>query len=65
MQDEPRNPDADAQEDSTDGTPEEANGIEENLNLINVIQQNAVIITGREVKGGRPEPDKSNSERWL
>lgn len=65
MQDEPRNPDADAQEDSTDGTPEEANGIEENLNLINVIQQNAVIITGREVKGGQPEPDESNSERWL
>lgn len=65
MQDEPRNPDADAQEDPTDGTPEEANGIEENVNLINVIQQNAVIITSREVKGGRPEPDESNSERWM
>jgi hypothetical protein len=44
LQDEPRNPDADAQEDPTDGTPEEANEIEGNLNLISVINNNPVII---------------------
>jgi hypothetical protein len=65
LQDEPRSPDADAQEDPTDGTPEEANRIEENLNLINVVQQNTVVITGRKVKRGQPERDESNSERWL
>jgi hypothetical protein len=63
LQDEPWNPDA--QEYPTDGTPEEANRIEENLNLINVVQQNTVVITGRKVKRGQPERDESNSERWL
>jgi len=45
LQDEPRNPDVEAQEGATDGgTPEEANGIEENLNVISVINNNPVII---------------------
>lgn len=44
MQDKPRNPDADGQEDPTDGTPEGASGTEENLNLISVINNNPVIV---------------------
>jgi len=65
LQDEPRKPGEDARADPTTETPEEANTLENHLNLINVIQQNAVIVTGREVKGGQPEPDESKSERWL
>ncbi len=42
MQHEPQNPGKDPQENPTDGTPEEANAIEENL--INVINNNSVII---------------------
>jgi hypothetical protein len=44
LQDEPQNPDVDDQEGPTDGTPEGANGIEENLNLISVINNNPLII---------------------
>lgn len=65
MQHEPRKPSEDAQEDPISGTPEDVHTPENHLNLINVIQQNAVIITGREAKRDRPEPDKANSERWL
>lgn len=62
MQDEPR--DTDDRSDPNNGAPEE-DAPERSLTLVNVIQQNAVIITGRKVKGGRPKPDKSNSKRWL
>jgi hypothetical protein len=65
LQDEPRKSGEEARKDPTSGTPEEGNTLGDHLSLINVIQQNAVIITGREVKGGQPGPDKSNSERWL
>lgn len=65
MQHEPQNPGADPREDPSNGTPEEVDTPENHLNVINVIQQNAVIITGREVKRGQPEPDKPKSERWL
>jgi hypothetical protein len=59
VQKEPQNLGADPREDP------KINSLEDHLNVINVIQQSAVIITGREVKGGQPEPDESNSERWL
>ncbi len=59
MQDEPQNSGADPREES------KVNTLEDHLNLINIIQQNAVIITGREVKGDRSDPDKSHSARWL
>ena len=66
LQDQPRNKDADAQADPTNETPEEeGNTLEGRLNLLNVIQQNAVIITGHAVKRGQPEPEESKSERWL
>jgi hypothetical protein len=65
LQHEPRKPGEDAREDPISGTPEDVNTPENHLNLINVVQQNAVIITCQGVKGGRPEPDKSDSERWL
>jgi hypothetical protein len=54
-----------ARRDPIKGTPEEADTLTKHLNLINVIQQNAVIITGRKMKRGQPKPEKSNSERWL
>lgn len=59
MQDERQDPGADPR-----GNPK-VNALEDHLNVINVIQQGAVIITGREVKGGRPEPDEPDSDRWL
>ncbi len=65
MQDEPRKPGGDARKDPINGTPDEADTLKKHLNFINVIQQNAVIITDREEKRGHPKPDKSNSERWL
>ncbi len=65
MQDEPRKPGEDARKDPINGTPEEADMLKKHPNFINVIQQNAVIIAGREVKRGQPKPDKSNSEGWL
>ena len=65
MQDEPRKPGEDARKVPINGRPEEADTLKKHLNSINVLQQNAVIITGREEKKGQPNPDKSNSERWL
>lgn len=65
MQDEPRKPGEDARKDPINGMPEEADTFKKLLGYINVIQQNAVIITGREVKRGQARLDKSNSERWL
>jgi hypothetical protein len=65
LQDETRKPGEDARKDPIKGTPEEADTLTKHLNLINVIQQNAVIITGRKMKRGQPKPEKSNSERWL
>jgi len=47
VQDESRNPDADAREDPTSGTLEKGN-----------------TLGSRGLKRGRPEPDKTNSERW-
>jgi len=63
--DEPRKSGREAREDPTSGAPEEGNTLEDRLNLMNVIQQNAVIITGREVKRDQSRPDKSSSERWV
>ena len=65
MHDEPRKSGREAREDPTSGAPEEGKTLEDHLNLMNVIQQNAVIITGREVKSDQAGPDKSSSERWL
>jgi hypothetical protein len=65
LQDEPRKPGEDARKDPINGRPDEADTLKKHLNFINVIQQNAVIITDREEKRGHPKPDKSNSERWL
>ena len=59
MQDEPQNSGADPRKDP------KANTLEDHLNVINVVQQNAVIITGQRVRGGQSEPDESNSGRWL
>ena len=44
MQHEPQNPGEDPREDPTNRMPEEANAVEENLNLIKVINNNSVII---------------------
>jgi hypothetical protein len=65
LQDETRKPGEDARKDPIKGTPEEADTLTKHLNLINVIQQNAVIITGRKMKRGQAKPEKSISERWL
>ena len=65
MQDETRKPGEDARKDPVKGTLEEADTLTKHLNLSNVIQQNAVIITGQKVERGQPKPEKSNSERWL
>jgi hypothetical protein len=65
LHDEPRKSGREAREDPTSGAPEEGNTLEDHLNLMNVIQQNAVIITGRKVKRDQSGPDKSSSERWL
>ncbi len=65
LQDEPRNQDAEDREDPISGMPEEGSRVENRLSLINVVQHNAVIITGREVKRVRPETGKSDSQRWL
>jgi len=65
LQNDAGNADADAQEGPANETPKEGNTFRENLSMINVIQQNAVIVTGREMKGDHRRPDKSNSERWL
>jgi len=65
LQDETRKPGEDARKDPIKGTPEEADTLTKHPNLINVIQQNAVIITGRKMKRDQPKPEKSNSERWL
>lgn len=62
LQNEPR--DTDDRSDPNHGAPEE-DAPERKLTLVNVIQQNAVIITGRKVKGGRPKQDKAKSKRWL
>jgi hypothetical protein len=61
LQDEPRNPDA--QEDPTDGNPEEANGIEENLNLISVINNNPVII--QTLPYDQFVAPRGQSEEWI
>ena len=65
MQDETRKPGEDARKHPIKGTPEEADTLTKHLNFINVVQQNAVIIPGREAKMGQTKPDKSNLERWL
>jgi predicted NUDIX family phosphoesterase len=65
LQDEPRKPGENARKDPINGTPEEADTFKKHLDYINVIQQNAVIITGQEVKRGQARLDKWNSERWL
>jgi hypothetical protein len=65
LHDEPRKSGREAREDPTSGAPEEGKRLEDHLNLMNVIQQNAVIITGRKVKRDQAGPDKSSSERWL
>ena len=72
MQHEPRKPGREGREKSTIHTPREVNTSEENLTVINVIQQNPVIITGRRVKvdghkekGEQHEPYKPKPERWL
>jgi hypothetical protein len=54
VQNEPQNSGADSREEP------KINSLEDHLNVINVIQQSAVIITGREVKGGHPESDESD-----
>jgi hypothetical protein len=50
LQDERRNPDAEAREDPTNETPEEGNTFEENLSLVNVINNNLVVIGTRGMK---------------
>jgi len=62
---EAQNPGEDARGDPSNGKPEEGNALEDRPYLINIVQQNAVIVTGQKVKGGRRKPDKSNSGRWL
>jgi len=65
LQDETRKSGEGARKDPIKGTPEEADTLTKHLHFINVIQQNPVIITGREVKRGQLKPDKLNSDRWL
>lgn len=59
MQDEPQNSGADPREDP------KVNTLEDHLNVISVVQQNAVVITSQGVRGGQSKPDKSDSGRWL
>ena len=65
MQDEHQNSDTDAQEGTSTKMPDEANTLENLQSRINVIQQNALIMSGHKVKGDQSELDESDSERWL
>ena len=64
MQDTPRKPGGGTKEDRTNGPPEEGNTLS-GLNLINGVQQNAIVITSKGMKRGQREPDKLDLERWL
>lgn len=61
MQDEPQKPGEDAREEPTNEAQEEGETLKERRNVVNVIQQNAVIITSW--KGGRK--GETNSKRWV
>jgi len=65
LQDETRKSGEGARKDPIKGTPEKADTLAKHLTFINIIRQNPIIITGREVKRGQPKPDKWTSERWL
>ena len=65
MEDEPQNQGESPREDPINGLPEEDDALENQPDLINVIQQNAVIVTGWRVRGEQPGPDKPESEGWL
>ncbi len=63
MQHEPQNPGKDPRENPADGTPEEANAIEENLNLINVINNNSVIINT--LAYDQSVAPRDQTEEWI
>jgi hypothetical protein len=65
LEDEPQNQGESPLEDPINGMPEEDDALENQSDLINVIQQNAVIVTGWRVRGEQPGPDKPESEVWL
>jgi len=64
VRDTPRKPGGDAREDPTKGPLDEDNTFS-GLNSINVVQQNAVVITSKGMKRDQREPDKAAPERWL
>ncbi len=64
VRDTPGKPGGDAREDPTNGPLEEDNSFS-GLNSINVVQQNAVVITRKGMKRDQREPDKAAPERWL
>ena len=63
MEEESRQPGA--QDEPAKGEPEEGKTSEDSPKAITVVQQNAVIVTGRRAKGGSSRSGKPNSERWL
>lgn len=65
MRDEARKPDEEPREEPEGEGAEEGKPLKDRLGVINMIQQNAVIVTGRKAKGGRSGPEKPSSERWL
>lgn len=64
MRDTPRKPGGDAPEDPSNG-PLEGDNTLSGLNSVNVVQQNAVVITRKGMKRDQREPDKPAPERWL
>lgn len=65
LQDESKKPDEEARDEPDDRATREGETSEGRLKAVNIVQQNAVIITGRREKGGRSKPEKPNSDRWL
>lgn len=65
LQDESRKPEEDAPEEPANEAAEGGKASEDRLKAISVVQQNAVIVTGRRTTGDRSTREKPRSERWL
>ena len=65
VEDESRKPGAESQEEPANGVSERGKTSEDRLKAINIVQQNAIIISGRRISGGGAGPDRPSSERWL
>lgn len=65
VEDESRKPGEEPQEEPANGASERGKTFEDRLKTINIVQQNAIIISGRRINGGGAGSDKPSSERWL